>query len=513
MDAERTIELLRAELAETRAALARAEERARRAERKLDHVTRLLELLLQHFGVKPQDLDELAAATSAASSDAADDEAPPVPPPEVRSPPQPRPAKNDAHNSHGRGTYPGPLPRDVRHHRPEACPDCGEDDFRDLGTEVTELLDYVRGHVRIRQVVRHKCVCRRCDAIVTAAAPLSPIARGACTAEFLAWLCYSKYGLHLPLERLRGELRREKVDVAVSTLCDWVGHGAFILGVLVARMKEIAWAEGVLHVDLTGLKVLRRGQRHAHLGHIAVFATRRWAIYDYAPTKEGKYTAAFLDDYTGVMVADAASPFDQVYASGKVIEAGCWAHALRKFEEAAESDPATANEAVAYIGTIFDIERDARERGLDDAGLLELRHARTAPVLQDLHAWLDAQAASALPKSPVGKSVAYCRRHWTALTRFVDDPRIPPDNNLAERCLRTVAVGRSNYTFAGSDEGARRAAVLYTAIMSCKLNDVDPLAWLTDIFARAADPDHRMRGGAALDELLPHRWKPKPAAE
>jgi hypothetical protein len=322
---------------------------------------------------------------------------------------------------------------------------------------------------------------------------------------------YSKYATHFPLERIKVELKRLGVRLQVSTMCGWVRQSAFLLQPLVRRMADLLFEEGVVQTDGTGLQVLRRGQDKAHIGQIAVYCGPRLAIYQYTPTKEGKHAAAFLDRFQGVLVADAASTFDQLYTTGKIVEAGCWAHARRKFEDIIDHDPAAAHEAIAWIASMYEVESYARERQLVDQALGALRKERTAPIVSDFKAWLDDRATTVLPKSSTGKAVAYCRRHWIALTRFLDDPRLPLDNNLSERCLRTVAVGRKNYIFAGSDEGAESAAVLYSIIQTCKLTDVDPLAYLTDILDRlAVHPDNRIRGGAALDELLPHRW-PKPA--
>jgi hypothetical protein len=208
-----------------------------------------------------------------------------------------------------------------------------------------------------------------------------------------------------------------------------------------------------------------------------------------------------------VLVADAASTFDQLYKDGRIIEAGCWAHARRKFEEAVDHS-AAAHEALAFIAALYDVEHDVRERGLDVGAA---RAERTVPQLAALATWLKKQAEEQLPKSPTGKAVAYLRRHWIALTRFATDSRLPLDNNLAERQLRSVAVGRANYVFAGSDTGAENAAVLYSVVQTCKLNGVDPYAWLADVLDRlAVHPSNRRRGADGLDDLLPWNWRPRP---
>lgn len=500
------------EIDQLRAALRKSEAARMAAERKVDHLTRMLERLMKHLGVELEEVESPPepppkSEEPAPPSDDAPSKSTPEPAEPLPEPPRREPKSKAARNEgHGRSPLPDALPRDIREARPIECPKCAGTEFRDVGQEVAELLDYVPSYVRVRKVVRWTCACRGCNALVTANAPPTPIDKGRCTASFLAWVLYSKYALHLPLERLKGELKRLGVNLQVSTMCGWVDAAAFLLNPLVRRMAELLLATGLVQTDGTGIPVLRRGQDHTHIGQVAVFCSPHWAIYDYTATKEGKHAAAFLDGFEGVLVADASSTFDQLYIDGKIREAGCWAHARRKFEDAVEHEPLAANEALAWIGSFYEVERDARERGIEGDALLALRRERTAPILADYRAWLDGQAATALPKSTLGKAVAYGRRHWAALTRFLDDARLPLDNNLSERCLRSVAVGRNNYMFAGSDDGAARSAVIYSIVMSCKLQGIDPLEYLTVVLDRlSVHPDNRIRGREGLDALLPGR--------
>lgn len=475
-----------------------AASRAREAAllRQVEHLTRMVERLSAHFGVviEPPPPETPGTDTAAASV------------PEVApSPPAVAAAKPGRRGGHGRNPIPDHLPVDEHVLRPSQCGNCGGTALREVGTEVSRKLDYVPSYIRVRQLVRHTCACRACGAFVTSTLPPTAIDKGLCTAAFLAYVAHSKYTLHLPLERLRGELRRQGVDVSMSTMCGWIESVAFLLAPLVRRMREILLARGVVQTDGTGLQVLRRGQPKAHFGQVAVYCDPTVAVFVYTPTKEGKHAAAFLDGYTGVLVADASSTFDQLYANGKILEAGCWAHARRKFEEALDHAPA-AHEAVAFIAGLYAVEHDVRDRGED---LAVARRERTVPQLAMFRTWLDDQAEQQLPKSPMGKAVAYARRHWTALTRFASDARLPLDNNLSERQLRSVAVGRSNYIFAGSDAGAEHAAVLYSVVQTCKLNEVDPYTYLADVLDQlAVHPSNRRRGGSGIDELLPWRWEP-----
>jgi len=478
-------------------ALQRAEARAEKSERQVAHLTRLLERLMAHLGMPPEEGMPMPA---------------PPPPPTAKGtppvPPKPATAKPARREGHGRKALPDTLPRDVREYRPSNCPSCGATEFRDVAEETAELLDFVPSYVRVRRVVRWKCACRVCNALVTASAPPQPITKGKGTAAFLAWVIHSKYGLHLPLERQKSELKRQGVDLTVSTMCGWLAEAAFLLEPLFRRCQALLLASGVVQTDGTGLQVLRKGSDRAHLGQIAVYCSRSLALYEYTPSKEGHHAAAFLDGFKGTVVADASSTFDRLFVSGDILEAGCWAHARRKFEDAVDHAPA-AHEALTFIGRFYEFERDARQRNLESSEWLLWRQSHVRPILEDFRVWLDEHAQNALPKSTFGKAVAYVRKHWGALTRFLADPRLPPDNNLSERCLRAIAVGRNNWMFAGSDDGAARSAILYSMVQTCKLNGVDPLAWLTDVLPRlAVHPDNRRKGAGGLDPLLPHLWKP-----
>jgi transposase len=375
-------------------------------------------------------------------------------------------------------------------------------ELREVGEEVSEQLDFVPAQLRVRRTVRKTCACRGCNTLTTAATPSVPVERGRFTERFLAWLAWSKYGLHLPLERLLGELRRMGVELQVSTLCDQIKAISDLVEPIVRRLKAQLIASRHVRTDGTGLLVLQRGGGKARLGQMAIYCSPTIALYHYTPTKEGKHARDFLHGYAGHLVADAASTFDQLYTDGRILEVGCWAHAKRKFDDATDSEPRAANEALAFVSELYDVEHRARDRGIE--GSLDhraLRLAESVPILDRFKTWLDLHASASLPKSPLGQAARYCVRHWTALTRFVDDAALPLDNNLSERLLRAVAVGRDNYVFAGSDAGAARAANLYSVIQTCKLVGVDPLAWLSDVLERVTTwPINR------LDELLPARW-------
>jgi hypothetical protein len=208
----------------------------------------------------------------------------------------------------------------------------------------------------------------------------------------------------------------------------------------------------------------------------------------------------FLAGYQGYLQADAYNGYDAVFASGKVVEVGCMAHCRRKFHDAKDADPIPAHQALALIRQLYAVEDKAKE--LDAAGRLALRQAESVPLLDQMHAWLTEQQKQALPKSLIGQAIGYALNQWQALCRYSSDGTLDIDNNASERLMKLVAIGRKNYLFVGSDEGGRRAAVLYSFVATCKRHDVDPEAWFTDVLARVPTTPI-----SQLTQFLPHHWK------
>lgn len=398
---------------------------------------------------------------------------------------------------------------------PTACACCGGA-LRKLGEDITESLERVPARWLVIQHVREKLSCRACETITQPPAPFHPIARGRAGPNLLAEVVFAKYGMHLPLTRQSARFTREGVEVDVSTLSDWVGAVSATLQPLVDLIKDHARAGPRIHADDTPVPVLAKGRTKTGRLWTVVRDDRPFggadppaAAYFYSPDRSGEHPRAFLKDFAGIMQADAFSGFGQLYALGReagvILEAACWAHGRRKFFELADLKKAPiAIAAVRRIDALFDIERDIN--GLPAAARLAARQTRSNPLIADLEGWLRAQRAAVSAKSEIGKAIDYLLKRWPAFARFLDDGRVCLSNNAAERALRGIAVGRRNWTFAGSDEGGRRAADMYTLIETAKLNGVDPSAWLADVLKRL--PGHPAKRIAAL---LPWNWKPEPA--
>ena len=399
-----------------------------------------------------------------------------------------------------------------------ACPCCGGR-LRKLGEDVTETLERVPARWKVVQYVREKMTCRSCEAITQPPAPSHPIARGRAGPQLLAEILSGKYGAHLPLNRQSALFAREGIELDISTMADWVGAAAASLMPLRDAIEKHVHAAERLHVDDTTVPVLARnkcrtGRLWAHVRDDRPFGGEAApaAVFYYSPTREGKYPEQQLAAYTGICQADAYSGFNGLFAAGRqpgpVIEAACWSHSRRKFFELARlRKMPVAIEAVLRIDELFAIEREIN--GQPRAVRLAVRRERSKPLIENFEAWLRAARKKLSSKGPLAKAIDYTFNHWKAFTCFLDDGRICLSNNAAERAVRGIAVGRRNWTFCGSDEGGRRAAVMYTLIETAKLNGADPKAWLADVLARIADhPAHR------LHELLPWNWqKPSIIAE
>ena len=258
----------------------------------------------------------------------------------------------------------------------------------------------------------------------------------------------------------------------------------------------------VVQTDDTPVLVIDRqhqqGRRHGFLW--AYVGDRAEVAFDFTPGRSRAGPMRFLDGYRGILQADAYAGYDQIFASGDVIEAGCMAHARRKFVEAEKADPTNVGHVLATMRRLYSVERQAMEQGRDAAARRELRQRESKPLLEAMGPWLRDLHRSVLPKSPLGKATGYAVRQWDALNRFVDDGRIEIDNNRVERQMRQVAVGRKNWLFAGSDAGGVRAATIYSLVCTCGLLGIEPWAYLKDVLQRIAE-------GEPVDALTPRLWR------
>jgi transposase len=418
-------------------------------------------------------------------------------------PPPPR-----RRRGHGRKRLPEDLPRKVVTIEPpeeeRQCRGCGGALSR-IGEETKEQLEYVPASFFVLETVRGNWACRHCEeGVVTAPPPPQPIEKGLPGPGLLAHVVVSKYADHLPLARQTGIFARHGVELSRSTLCDWVGAAAELGAPVVAEMKRDLIASKVIHTDDTPVAVLDRSRESTRTARLWVYLGDEGhphTVFDFTPDRSRDGPATFLEGYEGYLQADAYSAYDGIYAGGLVKEVACMAHARRKFYDARATDPARAFTALAFVRQLYQIEAKARELELPAEKRRSLRQEHAVPVLDGFALWMHEESPQVLPKSPLGEAFTYARLQWQALRRYTEDGDLAIDNNRAERALRTVAVGRKNWLFAGSDEGGRRAAILYSLISSARRHGLDPFAYLRDLFDRL--PTHPQ---TRLAELTPVAW-------
>lgn len=361
------------------------------------------------------------------------------------------------------------------------------------------------------QHVRERVSCSDCETIAQTPAPFHPIPRGRAGPNLLAEVMMAKFGLHLPLHRQSQRFAHEGVPIDVSTLAGWVGAVTSALSPLVARIEAHVRGAERLHLDDTPVPVLAKGKTRTGRLWTVVRDDRPFGgpeppavAYFYSPDRSGAHAETWLGDFHGLVQADAFSGFGRLYEPGRkpgpLREAACWAHARRKFFELAELRKAPiAIEAVARIDAIFAVERTTNGLGPDERRAH--RSARSAALVAALKAWLLANRAKLSAKAPVAQAIDDMLKRWSAFILFLDDGRVCLSNNAAERAIRPIAVGRRNWTFAGSDAGGHRAAALYTLIETAKLNGIDAQVWLADVLGRL--PDHP---ALRINDLLPWNW-------
>ena len=430
-----------------------------------------------------------------------------------------------------RQPFPEHLPRErVVMPAPCSCPACGSTRLSKLGEDITETLEVIPRQWKVLQTVREKVSCRDCEAVTQPPAPFHVTPRGWAGPSFLAMLLFEKFGQHQPLNRQADRFAREGVPLSLSTLTDQVGAACAALMPLHRRLEAHVLAAERLHGDDTTVPVLAKGKTDTGRLWVYVRDDRPFggpappaALFHYSRDRRGEHPRAHLVSWSGILQADAYGGYGELYAPdrqpGPVLEAGCFAHARRKFFELADVAAAArrksrgqrdgqiypiALEAVQRIDALFDIERQTSGKSPTERRATRREHC--APRLQDLHVWLEAQLRKLSRNHDLAKAIAYMLRRWDAFTRFLDDGRICITNNAAERALRGIALGRKSWLFCGSDRGGQRAAIMYSLIVTAKLNDVDPQAWLADVLTRIAS-----HPASRLDELLPWNWKPTAA--
>jgi transposase len=428
-----------------------------------------------------------------------------------------------------RNTFPDHLPRErVVIDPPTTCECCGGTRLRKLSEDVTRTLEVIPRQWKVIETVREKFACRDCEKISQAPAPFHVIARGWAGPSLLAMILFEKFGQHQPLNRQAGRYALEGVPISLSTMADAVGSSCASLDPVLKLVEAHVMAAERLHGDDTTVPVLAKGKTDIGRCWVYVRDDKPFggpappaAMFYYSRDRKGEHPQSHLARYTGLFQADAFDGYRQLYlpdrSPGPIVEAGCWVHARRPFfamadlEENARRRAAgkkaialspTAIEVVRRIDALFDIERAINGKSAEERRAV--RQELSKPLVEELWVYIREQRAKLSRGHDLAKAIDYILKRWAAFTLFLDDGRVCLSNNAAERALRGIALGRKSWMFCGSDRGGRRAAAMYSLIVTAKMNGIDPQAWLADVLARIAKhPAHR------LDELLPWKWTPQ----
>ena len=431
-----------------------------------------------------------------------------------------------------RQPFPEHLPRErVVIPVPTTCACCGSARLRKLGETITETLEVIPRQWKVIQHVREKMTCRDCEKISEPPAPFHVTPRGWAGPNLLAMVLFEKFGQHQPLNRQAERYARERVPLSLSTLADQVGAGCAVLAPLLRRVERHVFTAERLHGDDTTVPVLAKGRTHTGRCWVYVRDDRPFgagtppaAMFYYSRDRGGAHVDEHLARWRGVLQADAYSGYNRLYDAtrtpGPILEAACWAHARRPFFALADIEASArrraegkvpapvsplALEAVRRIDALFAIERGINGKSADERRAVRQQTSR--PLVASLETWMREERAKLSRGSDVAKAMNYMLKRWAAFTRFLDDGRICLTNTAAERALRGIALGRKSWLFAGSDRGGARAAAMYSLIVTAKMNNIDPQAWLADVLTRISE-----HPASRLDELLPWNWRPAAAA-
>lgn len=401
---------------------------------------------------------------------------------------------------HGRGELPAHLERREIVIEPQ-------DDVTGLskiGEEITEELDYKPGSLFVNRYIRPKYARHKGDGVIIAPLPSRPIEKGIPGPGLLAHVAISKFLDHLPLYRQRQQFKRQGMDLSDSTLGDWIRASCEIVLPLYELHKERLLKRFYLMADETTIRVLdgkKKGQSHTGYFWVYYDPLGREALFDYRPDRSREGPGEMLADFKGYLQVDGYNGYDETGRRDGVTLLGCMAHARRYFEKALPNDKKRSSWMLEKIRWLYMIERFARNHKLSYEERRSLRQEHALLIMAEMRGWLDREKLEVLPKSLMGKAIGYMLTLWDRLLLYLDDGRFEIDNNLVENAIRPVALGRKNYLFAGSHNGAQRAAILYSLISTAKLHGHDPYQYLKDVISRIADHPYNQ-----LEELLPVNW-------
>ena len=375
-----------------------------------------------------------------------------------------------------------------------------------IGDEVTEELEYEPGKLFVNRIVRPKYARADNSGVVTAPMIERPLPKSIAGPALLANIVIEKYVDHLPLYRQVERFKREGINIAYSTITDWVSATCALIMPLYEALKKLVLQSDYLHVDESPIKVLDKDKKGTtHRGYFWVYqnSVERLVLFDYREGRGREGPEEMLKDFKGHLQTDGYSVYEFFKQRQDITVMNCMAHARRMFFDALENDPARAQYALEQFGLLYDIERKAKSESLSTDEVMQLRQKEALPVLLTFGQWMKQEYMKVPPKSAIAKALGYTTGRWEELKAYTADGKLKIDNNPVENSIRPVAVGRKNYLFAGSHEAAKRSAMLYSLLGTCKLNGVNPIVWFTDVLKRINS--HHIN---QIQDLLPHNWQP-----
>ena len=375
-----------------------------------------------------------------------------------------------------------------------------------IGEEITEELEYEPGKLFVNRYVRPKYVMADNKGIVIAAMIDRPLPKAIVGPGLLAQIIIDKYVDHLPLYRQMERFKREGINIPYSTIGDWVKNGCTLIDPLYEGLKKLIVQSNYLHADESPIKVLDKDKKGStHRGYYWVYHNSIDGLvwFDYQEGRGREGPRGVLKDFKGYLQTDGYAVYDFFKEEKDITVLHCMAHARRMFFEAKDNNKVIAEYALEQIGLLYNIERKAREQQLDAEQTGQLRQTEAMPVLESLGRWMKETYLKSLPKSTIGKALGYSIGRWPELTLYTTNGKLNIDNNPVENSIRPVAIGRKNYLFAGSHEAAKRSAILYSLMGTCKLHGINPFIWLKDVLQRINN--HPIN---KIAELLPLNWKP-----
>ncbi|PUV25173.1 IS66 family transposase [Sphingobacterium athyrii] len=374
-----------------------------------------------------------------------------------------------------------------------------------IGREITEELECEPAKFYIKRYIRYKYAAKDKSAVAIAELPERVIDKGIPGASLLAMILTGKYQDHLPLYRQKQIFARENIQIASSTIEGWTRQALEKLEPLYEQLVFDTKAQGYLQVDETPIKVLDSDKKGAaHQGYYWVYHAplEGTVLFDYSPTRGGIAAVPMLGNFKGYLQTDGYTVYEKYGKKKEVTHLACWAHARREFEKSLDNDKQRAEIALLMIQKLYAPERKAKQENLNAEQIKELRLVESLPVINELGKWIFQEIKNTLPKSQIGKAMAYAYARWDALSAYLYDGNLLIDNNLVENAIRPVALGRKNYLFAGSHEAAQRAAMIYSFFAICKKHQVNPFLWLKHTLENIMSINHKN-----LKDLYPQNFK------